>query len=83
VIQEEGLCVYNMHNIVEKHFSINIALMRSRGGSLVSNKIVAILYFLCTFAVLITILFGKCSWEMTLPTPAGDKANRHYACNIC
>jgi hypothetical protein len=24
VIQEEGLYVYNMHNIVEKHFNINI-----------------------------------------------------------
>jgi hypothetical protein len=39
VIQEEGLYVYIMHDIVEKHFSISIAPMRSRGGSLVINKI--------------------------------------------
>jgi hypothetical protein len=35
VIQEEGLYVHKMHNIVEKHLSINIASVRSRGGSLV------------------------------------------------
>jgi hypothetical protein len=35
VIQEEGLYVYNMHNIVEKDFSMTIAPVRSRGGSLV------------------------------------------------
>jgi hypothetical protein len=28
VIQEEGLYVYNMHNLGEKHFSISIALVR-------------------------------------------------------
>jgi hypothetical protein len=28
-----------MHNIVEKHFSISIAAVRSRGGSLVNNNI--------------------------------------------
>jgi hypothetical protein len=32
VIQKEGLNVYNMHNIVEKHFSISNAPVRSRGG---------------------------------------------------
>jgi hypothetical protein len=32
VIQEQGLLyVYNMHNMVEKHFSISIAPVRSRG----------------------------------------------------
>jgi hypothetical protein len=35
---EERLYVYNMHNIGEKHFSISISPMRSRGGSLVINK---------------------------------------------
>jgi hypothetical protein len=34
VIQEEGF-VYNLHNIVEKLFSISIAPVGSRGGSLV------------------------------------------------
>jgi hypothetical protein len=38
VIQEEGLYVYNMHNIVEKHFNIGIAPVRSQGGLLVFNK---------------------------------------------
>jgi hypothetical protein len=27
VIQEKGLHVYNMHDIVDKHFSISIALV--------------------------------------------------------
>jgi hypothetical protein len=31
-IQEEGLYVYNMHNIVEKHFCISIAAMQSQDG---------------------------------------------------
>jgi hypothetical protein len=35
VIQEEGLYVFNMQNILEKHFSISIALVRRRGRSLV------------------------------------------------
>jgi hypothetical protein len=30
--------MYNMHNIVEKLFSIIIAPVRSRGGSLVNNN---------------------------------------------
>jgi hypothetical protein len=30
VIYEEGLYAYNMHNRVEKHFSIRVALVRSR-----------------------------------------------------
>jgi hypothetical protein len=34
-MQEEGLRLYNMHNTIEKHFSINIALVRSQGGSLI------------------------------------------------
>jgi hypothetical protein len=37
MIQEEGLYVFNIHNIVNKHFSISIAV-RSRGESLVINK---------------------------------------------
>jgi hypothetical protein len=39
VIQEEGLYVYNIHNIVEKQFSINIVPVRSEGGMLVCNKL--------------------------------------------
>jgi hypothetical protein len=34
-----GRFIYNMHNIVEKHFSISIAPVRSWGLSLVSNRI--------------------------------------------
>jgi hypothetical protein len=37
MIQEEGLYVYGMYNILEKHFSISIAPVQSRGGSLVFN----------------------------------------------
>jgi hypothetical protein len=33
VIQEEGVYVYNMHDIVEQHISNSIALVRSRDGS--------------------------------------------------
>jgi hypothetical protein len=29
---------YKMDNIVEKHFSINVAPVRNRGGSLVMNN---------------------------------------------
>jgi hypothetical protein len=36
-IQEEGLYVENMHNIVEKHFRISIAPVQSQGRFL--NKI--------------------------------------------
>jgi hypothetical protein len=39
VIQWEGLYVCNMRSIAEKHFSISIATVRSRGGSLVKYKI--------------------------------------------
>jgi hypothetical protein len=39
VIQEEGLYVYNMHYTAKKKLSISIAPARSRGGSLVSNKL--------------------------------------------
>jgi hypothetical protein len=35
MIQEQGLYAYNIHNIVEKHFSISITPVRNRGGSLV------------------------------------------------
>jgi hypothetical protein len=35
VVQDEGVYVYNVHNIVEKHFSISIAHARGRGRSLV------------------------------------------------
>jgi hypothetical protein len=35
MIQEEGLYVYNIYKIVDKHFNISIASVRSRGGSLV------------------------------------------------
>jgi hypothetical protein len=38
VIQEKSLYVYNMHNMVVKHFSINTARVRSRSGSLVDYK---------------------------------------------
>jgi hypothetical protein len=39
VIQEACLYVYNLHYILEKHFGINIAPVRSRGGSLITNII--------------------------------------------
>jgi hypothetical protein len=40
VIQEEGLYyVSNMHSIVDNYFSISIVPVRSRGESLVQNKI--------------------------------------------
>jgi hypothetical protein len=29
-IQEEGLYVYNVHNIVEKHFSVSVTPVRSQ-----------------------------------------------------
>jgi hypothetical protein len=29
VMQDASLCIYNMHNIVEKHFSVSIATVRS------------------------------------------------------
>jgi hypothetical protein len=38
VILEEGLYVYNMHNIVQKDFSFSIAPVQSRSGSLVCLK---------------------------------------------
>jgi hypothetical protein len=38
VIQEEGLYVYNRHNIVKKHFSISTVAERNWGGSLVIDK---------------------------------------------
>jgi hypothetical protein len=31
--------VYNLHNIVDKHFYISIVLVRSRGGSLVKYNL--------------------------------------------
>jgi hypothetical protein len=37
VILVDGLYVYNMHNIVEKHFRISISPVRSQGGSLVDK----------------------------------------------
>jgi hypothetical protein len=37
VIYDDGLYAYNIHNIEEKHFSISIAHVRSRGGLLVIN----------------------------------------------
>jgi hypothetical protein len=39
VIKEEGFNVQDMYNIVEDHFSISIATMRSQGGSLEGNKL--------------------------------------------
>jgi hypothetical protein len=36
--QEEGLYVYNMYNLVEKHFLISIVPVRSRGESLLRYK---------------------------------------------
>jgi hypothetical protein len=38
VIHKEDLNAHNMYNIVERHFSISITPVRSRGGSLVINK---------------------------------------------
>jgi hypothetical protein len=38
VIHEEGLYVYNMHNIVEKHFNMSFEPVRSWDGLLVKNK---------------------------------------------
>jgi hypothetical protein len=37
MIQEEFLYVYNMQNIVHKHFSMCIAPVQSRGRSLVTD----------------------------------------------
>jgi hypothetical protein len=42
VIQEEGLYVYNMQNLVSKHITNSIAPVRNRGGSLVYNNLTAI-----------------------------------------
>jgi hypothetical protein len=48
VIPEEGLYVYNISNIVKKHFSISIESVRSRGGSLVIlSKCMSIIYVAC------------------------------------
>jgi hypothetical protein len=35
VNQGEGVYVYKVHNIVENHLSISVAIVPSRGGSLV------------------------------------------------
>jgi hypothetical protein len=51
VTQEEGVFVYNMHNIVEQHFSFGIAPLRCRGGSLV---------FYISINVLLNVLLVKC-----------------------
>jgi hypothetical protein len=40
VILEEGLYVYNIHNIVDKYFSISIAPVQNQSGSLVCDKTV-------------------------------------------
>jgi hypothetical protein len=53
VVQEESLYVYNMHEIVENHFCISIARVRSGGGSVVGNKN---LWSLTFFDILYTIL---------------------------
>jgi hypothetical protein len=37
-IEEEGLYVYYMRNIVEKHIKLSAENVRSRGGSLVYNN---------------------------------------------
>jgi hypothetical protein len=37
VIQEEGVYVYNMHNIAEKHFISSLTPVESRDGSLVHS----------------------------------------------
>jgi hypothetical protein len=51
VYQEEDFNVYNMHNIVDKHFIISIVSMQSRNGSLVENiyVLICIKYFTITF----------------------------------
>jgi hypothetical protein len=46
VIQEEGLYVYNIQKIVEKHFNISIASVRSRGESLLKNKDIYSSYYI-------------------------------------
>jgi hypothetical protein len=38
MIQEEGLYVYKIHNIVEERFRISITPVRSLGESLVTDK---------------------------------------------
>jgi hypothetical protein len=38
MIHEVGLYVYNMHNKVERHFSISIAHVRSRAGRQLIKK---------------------------------------------
>jgi hypothetical protein len=40
VIQEERLFVYNMQNVVVKHFNIIVAPVRSRGNDQGASKIV-------------------------------------------
>jgi hypothetical protein len=40
VIQEEGLCVYNMHNIVEKHFSLKNKVRHFWANSILKNWLV-------------------------------------------
>jgi hypothetical protein len=54
VIQKEGFYV---HHIVEKHFGITIAPVRSRGGSLVIN----IAKVQCIVLKRIAIMTGKCA----------------------
>jgi hypothetical protein len=42
VIKDNGFYAYIIHNIIEKHFSIRIAPVRSRGGSLVFNNVTVV-----------------------------------------
>jgi hypothetical protein len=39
VIQEEGLYIYNMHNIVKKHFRISIVPCKAWASRQFNNKI--------------------------------------------
>jgi hypothetical protein len=45
VIQEKRLYENNMHNVLEKHFNISIAHVRSRGGSLVDYNCELLVYY--------------------------------------
>jgi hypothetical protein len=60
VIQEEGLHVFNIHNLVEKHFNMSIAPVRSQSGSLVQYKmetgyLVRIQIYLRRFSIRFTV----------------------------
>jgi hypothetical protein len=62
VIHKEGFYAYAIHHILEKHFSITIAPVLSRGGWIVHNKIFAMNAFIFTImscCVLSSILLSS------------------------